>query len=140
MARPANRELKVFHAEGGFRVMTRVSLMHAELCERMGAWRREYDTGTGDLLGFRVIGPEARKGDVEIRSVQTTATISKAEIEMNIGMAGRSKTYGLCEMDRLERLKAGELPEDRIERTIAKVRVWPMVGAAKGDVVRAWPR
>lgn len=129
--------VKVFAAEGGDRIIRRTDLRTAELHEQAGAWRRDYDPRTGVLKGFRIIGVELRRVDSDLRSMHTTASISAAEMETNLGS---SRTYGLREDERLERIRQGKPPEDRVERVKAKVRVYAYVGASKGDILRVWPR
>jgi hypothetical protein len=137
MARAASQAIKVFPSGGGFRVIRAVSREKAEMLEAMGAWRREYDSSTGALLGFRVIGAEAKKMDSDLRSIETTSGIDDWEMELNVE---RSRTRGLSEMQRMELVKACAEPEDAIERVQAKVRVYAVIGAARGDILRVWPR
>lgn len=132
-----SKQFKVFPAGGGYAVIRRVSLQQAEAMEAREVCRRDYDRSTGELLGFRVIGIEHRKMDSELRSTPTTPEISVGEMEMNVL---RSRTYRLNEEMRLKLIKDGEMPEDAIERAQAKIRVYPLVGAAKGDILRVWAR
>lgn len=132
-----SKEFKVFPPGGGYAVIRRVSLQKAESMEAREVFRREYDTETGQLLGFRVVGIEHRKVDSELRSTYTTPGISVGEMEMNVL---RSRTYRLNEEKRLQLIKDGEMPEDAIERAQAKIRVYPLVGGAMGAILRAWPR
>ena len=67
----------------------------------------------------------------------STAGIADWEMELNLA---RSRTRGLRELDRMKRIADGEAPEDEVERVQAKVRVYAVVGAARGDILRAWPR
>ena len=132
-----SREFKIFPAEGGYAVIRRVSRQQAEAMELREVCRREYDTVTGDLLGYRVIGVERRKMDSELPSTRTTTGISVGEMELNVL---RSRTSGFREKYRLKMVKNGKMPEDAIERAQAKIRVYPFVGAAKGDILNVWPR
>lgn len=136
MGRSAGQELKVFKDGGGYRIDRRSSREQAEMFEALGVWRREYDPSTGALLGFRIIGVEACRGDVDLKTILTTPTISPREMDLNVSY---SQTFGMRELERMERLKAGKVPEDAAERVQAKVRVYPHVGAAKGDILRVWP-
>lgn len=133
----ATRKMKVFRAEGGFSVLTRVTLEQAQMREKMGIYRSEYDSSTGNLLGYRLIGQDLRKVDSDLRSTRSCPTITRVEMEMNLG---RSRTRGLSEQRRLERIGRGEVPEDAVERVQAKVRVYVHVTAVKGDILRVWPR
>ena len=135
--RIAGNVMKVFPAEGGFRVLTRANAQMGAQHEKLGIWRREYDPTTGEWIGYRVIGEEARKVDADLRSMRSTAAISANEMEINLA---RSRTFGLCEQDRLQRVARGQQPEDRAERVQAKVRVYAVIGAAKGDILRVWPK
>jgi hypothetical protein len=40
----------------------------------------------------------------------------------------------------MKRIADGEAPEDEVERVQATVRVYAVVGAARGEILRAWPR
>jgi hypothetical protein len=130
------RQLPVYARDGSMRIVLRANRARAELFEALGAWRREYDLVTGAMAGFRIVGDE-RENDANLRSIHTTAGISAREMELN---CCRSNTRGLRELDRLKLIKAGEAPEDEVERVQAKVRVYAMVGPAQGDILRAWPR
>lgn len=129
------RLFKVFPAEGR-RTIRLSTVADADIYEKLGVWRREYDPQTGELVGFRLVGAEVNKVDGDLRSVQTSASITEGEMQMNVC---RSRTFGLREEARLTRIKDGELPEDEVERCQAKIRVYPFVGAAKGAVLEAWP-
>lgn len=136
---PKSREFRVFAADCD-RVLQRASAQQAEIYERSGIWRREYDGVTGAHIGFRVIGREMRRVDMDLRTMQTPATLTKAAIETIAGCRGSSHTAHLSEADRLERVRNGRAPEDQIERDLAKFEVYPFVGAAQGDILRAWPK
>ena len=131
------REVKVFSAGSGYRVIRCASRAKAEKFEAMGIWRREYDPANGEQLGFRVVGIEDRKMDSELPRTPTVPEITAIEMEMNLM---RSRTYRLSEEQRLKLIKDGKMPEDAIERAKAKIRVYPFVGAAKGDILKVWPR
>ena len=105
-------------------------------CAR-GIWRERFDEETCELVGFQLLSPEEMAGDVDLETMPgSTATIKKAEMEALAGLRGASRTAGLYEDARLERRQ----PEDFVERTEAKVRVYPFVHAARGDILRAWPK
>jgi hypothetical protein len=141
MAKRAKSELyKVFSADAGYRLLTRTSLKDALIYEALGVWRREYDKTTGAMLGFRLVGAEINKVDSDLRHVGTTVAISRTEMEVNAAGTRASHTFGLREADRLARMKNGMPPEDKAERTMAKVRVYRHVGAALGDILRVWPQ
>ncbi|HKD60526.1 MAG TPA: hypothetical protein VKB47_08700 [Terracidiphilus sp.] len=137
--RPKGEQVKVF-AENGSRVLHFTTLERAALHERAGAWRPDFCQITGRLLGYRIVGIELRRVDMDLRSMHTTAALTKSDIETVAGCRGRSHTIGLREDDRAARIKNGRPPEDRIERRIATFRVYKKVGAAKGDILRAWPK
>jgi hypothetical protein len=118
-------------------VICRVSLERAERLETRGVYRREYCPSTGVLLGFRVVGYEARKIDSDLKSMPSTASISSSEMNLNVE---RSRTYGMREEERLSRIKSGRDPEDKVERVQAKVRVYAIVGPGKRDILRVWPK
>lgn len=124
--------LPVFPSEGR-KVIRRTTRLDAEKYEAQGLWCREYDTQSGELIGFRLVGAEVNKVDSDLQSTHTTAGISPSEMQLNVC---HSRTYGMREVDRLALIKNGDLPEDVVERTQAKVRVYRLVGAAKGDILR----
>ena len=124
---PANTTL-------GWRVIRMVTVEQGEMHEARANWRRVYDSITGELIGFQLIAPEASRYDKDLPSMPSSASISKSEMQINA--ESTSLTAGLAEDMRLE-LK---VPEDHTERVQAKVRVWPHVGAKKGDVLVAWPK
>jgi len=134
--RRRERSFPVFASQGR-KVIRRTSRVVAEIYEALGVWRREYDTQTGELIGFRLAGAEIDKVDGDLRSRETGAGICAEEMELNLR---RSRTRGLRERDRLKLIKDGEFPEDEVERAQAKVRVYRLVGATQGDILQAWPR
>jgi hypothetical protein len=136
----ARKSIKVFPADGGFRVLWFVTIEHAEQKEQLGIWRPEYDSVTGCFLGMRIVGGVERKVDADLRSTPMPAALTRAEMETVAGCRGRSHTIGRREQQRLEEIARGCSPEDRIERTLAKFRVYDKVGAAKGDILKAWPK
>lgn len=141
MAKKAKSEqFKVFAAEGGYRRIAQTSLKEALLYEALGVWRREYDKTTGQHIGFRLVGAETDRVDGDLPHSFTSVAISKTEMEINAGGIRSSHTFRLTEPDRLARIKNGLPPEDAAERTLAKVRVYKRVGAARGDILRVWPK
>ena len=134
--RTRGRRFPVFPSEGR-KVIRWSTVADASIYEELGVWRREYDTQTGALDGFRLVGAETNKVDSDLRSIPSVPAIDMASMELYVG---KSRTRGLREAERLKLIKNGEAPEDKIERVQAKVRVYRMVGAAKGDILIAWPR
>jgi hypothetical protein len=138
-ARPAKqRSYPLYSAdsESTCRVVRhRVSLDEAEKFEALGVWERRYDTYSGELMGFRIVG--GRDDSDKLSAGWTPAAISPDEMELN---CERSATVGLPEVLRLKREKEGRSAEDHIERVQCKVRVWAIVGASKKDILRAWPK
>jgi hypothetical protein len=131
------RFLPLFSAESEStcRIVRRVSPEEAEKCEALGLWERRYDENSGELMGYRLA---ARRDDSDKPTAGwTPAAISANEMELNTEY---SRTSGLPEFMRLKREKEGFPAEDRIERVQCKVLVWPLVGAAKRDILRAWPK
>lgn len=137
MGRSRKQQCKVFPADGGFRVIDRISREEAELRVRMEVLAPVFDQLNGTHLGYRIAGADLNQVDADLQSIHTPAAISRREMELNLE---RSRTRGLSEGRRLERLKNGELPEDQIERVQAKVRVYAAIGSGKGDILRVWPR
>lgn len=120
----------------GRRVIRLTTLADAGLYEQLGVWRRDYDTRTGALLGFRLVGAEVKKVDGDLRSMASCVSIGPREMEMQLM---RSRTFGLREEARLQRIKKGLPPEDEVERVQAKNAVYPHVGAKVGGMLEAWP-
>jgi hypothetical protein len=141
MAKRSSNQFQVFPAEGGFQAIRRESREHAEQLVMREILRPEFDQVTGELKGYRVLGAEMRKVDTDVRSIPSTAGISGpnpathrvGEMELN------------CERSRTERMREDvrrqqPVPEDRVERIHAKVRVYAKIGPARGDILRVWPR
>jgi len=120
----------------GWRVIRRVRLDTGRRQCARGVWREIYSQSTCELVGFQLLSVELLKGDESLETIGSTAAIREDEMEANAGLCGRSHTAHLCEDYRLERKR----PEDFVERTQAKVSVWPNVGAERGDILRVWPR
>jgi hypothetical protein len=120
----------------GWRILRTIYPREGERGVERGTMREVYDEITGHLLGYQVLGAGELRGDQDLPSLTSTAAISQREMQINAGELGRSHTAGLREQDRIER----RVPEDRVERVQRKVFVFPHVGAAKGDILRVWPR
>lgn len=131
------RFLPLFSAESEStcRIVRRVSPEEAEKMEALGVWERRYDQYSGELMGYR-LAPRRDDSDMPTAG-RTPAAISADEMELN---CERSATSGMPEILRLKREKEGRSAEDHIERVQCKVFVWPLVGAAKKDILRAWPK
>ena len=128
---------KLFPQYGGFRVVRCYSHEYAEqMCARE-LWDPEFDSVSGELLGYRIAGGARAKVDTDLRTRRTDTGISPCEMQLNVE---HSQTYGLRESARLERLKAGLDAEDDAERVQAKVRVYRDVTPERGSILKAWPR
>lgn len=130
-------KLPVYAADGGYRIIQRTHRDRGQRFEALGVWRAEFDPSTGNLLGWRVVGYEARKIDSDLKSMPSTVSISSSEMNLN---CEHSRTYGMREEQRLSMVKSGRAPEDKIERVKAKVRVYAIIGPAKQDILRVWPK
>lgn len=137
MARSRNRLAKVFPSDGTFRVIRYTSLEDAELNVRLEVLCPEFDQLSGAHLGYRMTGLD-KAVDQDLMPMFTTACISARDMECNA--LDRSHTKGLSEIHRLERMVNGKAPEDRAERVQAKVRVYAVIGPARGDILRVWPK
>jgi hypothetical protein len=139
--RSQKQGMPLFSAESGTsgRIIRRVSMEDAERYEKAGVWERRYDGNSGELLGFQMVACYIYDQKVPA-SKPSPAAISASEMEVFAGVAGRSRTARLSELDKLQRIHDGLPSEDHIERTMCKVFVFPHVGAAKGDILRAWPK
>jgi hypothetical protein len=145
--RATRKNVKLFPSypeKKGWRVARLVSYEQAERKEDEGSWRRLNDPLTGALIGFEIIAVNDTAGDEDVRSMRSSASISSSEMEVNAGArffrGDRSRTVGSSEDRRAELAAMGRAPEDRAERVQAKVAVYAHVGAAKGDILRVWPR
>jgi hypothetical protein len=118
-------------------VIRKITLTEGEKQEASGSVRRVFDSATRELRGFQLVSAEAARMDQDLRSIKTTASISSREMQLNMEY---SRTFGLAEERREERIANGLPPEDEAERTQAKIRVYPFIGAARGDILRVWPR
>ena len=129
----------LFGAErsAGVRVIRMVSLEEGLKAEARGAWRRKYDPMTRMLIGFELLGSAEQAGDRDLKSLHSSASISRREMELNVE---RSRTAGLTEERRLERAANHQLPEDQVERVQCKVLVYPVINGKSGDILRVWPR
>lgn len=133
----------------GWRVSRRISRLEGERGVERGAFREVLDETSGALIGYQMIAEAEMAGDRDLPSLQSAASISDREMRMNAGELGPSRTAGLPEAKRLERAERRDeqtgqhlhlAPEDEIERAQMKVRVFPKLGAARGDILRVWPR
>jgi hypothetical protein len=118
----------------GWRVIRRVSQARGERKLALGEWREVHDE-YGNLQGYQVLA--TFKTDLDLPSGASSTSITVSECELNAGLRGKSRTYGLDEDERLSRRnqQTGKAlpPEDAIERARAKVREWPL---AHGDRAR----
>lgn len=121
----------------GVRIIRKVSLAEGLKHEARGAWRRKYDPITGTLIGFELLSTAEQRGDRDLRSLPSSATISRREMELNVE---RSRTAGLNEERRLERAANHGLPEDQVERVQCKVKIYSYIKSKRGDILRVWPR
>jgi len=123
----------------GWRVIRQVSQAQALKKLACGQWRAVNDE-QGNFLGYQVLA--TFKTDNELPSGASSTSITVNECELNAGLRGKSRTWGMNEEDRISRRHptSGKAlpPEDAIERAIAKVREWPL---PHGDrAVRAYPK
>lgn len=124
--------LNVYPAETalGWRVVRQIGFGDAAQKVTLGHARWiHYESG--DLAGIQMLASFALDYELPAGS-PTPATITVMESRMNAGEFGRSHTAGMTEPERLSRHaryddKAILEPEDKIERAIAKVRIWPLL-------------
>lgn len=124
----------------GWRILRTIYPREGERGVERGTMRMVYDEINGHLLGYQVLGASEQRGDQDLPSMPSAASISFNEMQINAGTAfekGKSQTAGLPEHRRAER----HIPEDRVERVQQKVRMFERrIGPAKGDVLRVWPK
>lgn len=124
-------------ATDGRKIIRRTTRAEGDLLEQAGVWQREYDTLTGALIGYRLVGVSRSRVDADVRSRKTSASITPREMELNVC---NSRTQGMSEAARMKRVKDGRQAEDAVERTHAKVAVYRHVTGEVGDILRVWPR
>jgi hypothetical protein len=120
----------------GWRIVRSIHPREGRLGVECGRMREVREQFTNKLLGYQILGASEQRGDVDLPSLSSSASISLREMQLNSGEAGSSRTRGLSEDRRLMR----KVPEDAVERAERKIQVFPFVGAAKGDILRAWPK
>lgn len=130
----------------GWRVIRAIDAREGERGVEQGKFREVYDSVTNIRIGFQLVSTSEQRGDLDLPSLPSSATISPREMRVNAGLCGRSRTAGLSEEKRLERAaardpKTGEYrtPEDEVERIQRKVAVYPLVGPKRGAILLAWP-
>lgn len=133
--RAAGRRFMLYAESGGqCRVVRMLTREDGELMVLGGKARRRYDDYSGELIGYTLgLAGRNERGDYDVRSLASSASISAREMDENLMP---SRTRGMSE----DRRMLEKQPEDRVERVQAKVRVYAIVGAAPGDILRAWPR
>lgn len=122
----------------GWRVVRDVSFAAGEAKVESGEWQRVYDAAMNHI-GYQPMKGE-KPIDEGIPSIHSCASISRSETEINAGLRGESHTAGMVEMERSRRIARGLMPEDKVERVVAKIRVWKKLGAKRGDIARVWPK
>ena len=134
-----SKPYKLFGSEisPGIRSVRGVSMAELLKFEATGAWRRKYDALTGALIGAEIISTSERRGDKDVLHIASTAAITAREMEINVG---HSRTIFLNEDQRQARAANRRAPEDKTERVQCKVIVYPVIGSARGDILRVWPR
>lgn len=119
----------------GWRVIRRVSFREGETRVGVGEWRRVLDGTTHEHIGYQICTPEMSRGDYELPTIFSPASISVREMQVNAGLFGRSRTEGLSEDRRLARRN----PEDRVERAHAKVVEFGKRRLVQSPVIAAAP-
>lgn len=128
MAYRGGAGVKLYGAEraAGCRVIRSVSLAVAVRKVEKGVWR--WATADGETVA-QIVGSGETRGDRDVPTMRSSASISASEMELIAAAqtfpGDRSRTYGLSEDRRQERVAAGLPPEDRAERVLAKEALWP---------------
>ncbi len=112
----------------GWRVIDQVTGTLAAQKVAAGKWR-EVLFEDESFAGYQVVSATTSGKKVPSRE-GSPPTITLAEVQMNAGLYGRSRTLGMPEWKRsLRRAKYDKdkilAPEDAIERAIEKVKLWP---------------
>lgn len=131
--------LYLFHSRTtlGWRVVRPIRFEQGERKVTCGSMRRVND-GAGNHIGYQILEAPAERGDKDITSQPSAVAISVSEMQVNAECT--SRTEGMAEPRRLERLARIGEAEDLVERVQMKVKVYAHLGAAKGDILRVWPR
>jgi hypothetical protein len=129
-------------ASRGWRVIRQVPFAKGSEKVAAGEWALLCHTD-GTPWYFQIIANF--KADADLPASEPTRPITAHESALNAGLFGQSRTAGMPEDVRLSRHDRYDTdrplpPEDAVERAMAKTRVWPKVGEAKGDILKAWPR
>lgn len=133
--RNSNQECCVFEAYGPqglrLRIVRRISQWAGDSLVRQGKAIRH--DGADSILGYEMV---VEKKVALARTYQTVAApttsgpcvcISRAEVEANAGLRGHSRTVGLSEAQRIERMKRNLPDMDLVESTAEKLRVYRSV-------------
>lgn len=140
----ADREFGLYGANSalGWSIVSRVSFAKGESKVAAGLWRRVNDE-MGNHVGYQMLGAAAMRVDIDLPSRPQPVTITAQQSEDNayaLFADGRSRTAGMTEERRMERVARKLDPEDAMERLQAKIAVYARIGSAKGDILRVWPR
>ena len=114
----------------GWRIVRQVTAMEAAEKVALGHWSWVWYE-TGELAGAQMLA--SFKTDFDLPSNdRTAATITLVEVRMNAGEMGRSHTLGMPEYRRVSRHAKYDdkrilEPEDKIERAIFKIKMWPLL-------------
>jgi hypothetical protein len=128
----------------GLKRLRRVPVEYALERIALKQWREVW-LDNGDLAGAQPLRPEearAMKGLLFERLAAVTITLD--ELKRYVGLYGPSHTMGMAEWKRLQRdgkrVFVGERlypvvlePEDRTERALEKLRLWPHPASVKRD-------
>lgn len=129
-----SKPCKVFHADGGFKVVYLLSRDQAERLVDRGALHCEYNKITGRQIGYRLEGGARDKVDAELRSVTVAALMDERQMETHA-------FFGSQFSDRaIERAEYAVPEESKTARVEAKVRVFAVIGSVRGDILRVWPK
>ena len=116
-------------------VNRRVSYREGEAKVAAGEWSHVYRED-GRLVGYESV---CRATVPIVSAAESCAGIPAFEMQLNAFVVfrdGRSRTARMSEQERTSRThprSGAVLPaEDEVERTVAKVRLWPAVGGLRG--------
>ena len=112
----------------GWNCSERCTRARGERMVELGLWIRWFDEH-GEHVGYLVTAERAR--EEKLPSQASSCCITRHEMELVAGLHGKSRTVGLNEIQREERMKVIRAktgrqvsPEDAVERALAKLEAF----------------
>lgn len=131
-----------FDVLGKVRVVRRISFFNGEKMVADRLARRVMDDDNATVIGFQMLPARRAEMDAKLPPLRpSTAALSRKEmdavagsnfkggenLEGVYGPPGGSRTAGLSEEKRMQRIERGLRPEDLVERSFAKLNAWAQI-------------